>query len=125
MHFNPAAFAATPKGTYGNVSFGNFGPGSLRGPGVNNWDMTLSKRVPLGRNEQRYLQFRVEAFNVFNHTQYLSFVQNGTATTGPTLTYDANNNLIVVKDKARNVITGAYNAARDPRKLQYSVKLYF
>jgi hypothetical protein len=125
MHFNPAAFSATPKGTYGNVSFGNFRPGILRGPGVNNWDMTLSKRVPLGSGEKRYLQFKVEAFNVFNHTQFLSFVQGGGATSGPGLTFNASNSVIVVKDANGNPVTGAYNAAREPRKLQYSVKFYF
>lgn len=125
MHFNPAAFAATPKGTYGNVSFGNFRPGILRGPGINNWDMTLSKRVPLGKGEKRYLQFRVEAFNAFNHTQFLSYVQGGGATSGPSLTFNASNTAILVKDANGNPVTGAYNTAREPRKLQYSVKFYF
>jgi hypothetical protein len=117
MQFNPAAFKATPKGTYGNVSFGTMLPGVLRGPGINNWDMTLSKRVPLGSNERRSLQFKVEAFNIFNHTQYKSF--NGS------VAFDANNNPLLVKDSSGNYVTGAYNAARDPRKLQYSVKLFF
>lgn len=125
MHFNPAAFAATPKGTYGNVSFGNFSPGILRGPGVNNWDLTLSKQIPIGKDERRYLQFRVEAFNAFNHTQFLSFVQGGGATSGPSLTFNSSNSVILVKDKNGNPVTGAYNAAREPRKLQYSVKFYF
>ncbi|HWR15362.1 MAG TPA: carboxypeptidase regulatory-like domain-containing protein [Terriglobales bacterium] len=116
MQFNPAAFRATPKGTYGNVSFGTIRPGVLRGPGINNWDMTLSKRVPLG-NERRYLQFKAEAFNVFNHTQYKSF--------NSSVAFDATNNPILVKDTGGNYVTGAYNAAREPRKLQYSVKLFF
>jgi hypothetical protein len=116
LQFNPAAFAATPKGTYGNVSFGNFGPGILRGPGINNWDMTLSKRVPLGKNEQRYLQLKAEAFNAFNHTQYASFVS--------AVSFNAANQPIV-KDASGKPVTGYYNAAREPRKLQYSVKFFF
>jgi hypothetical protein len=116
MQFNPYAFAATPQGTYGNVSFGNFRPGILRGPGINNWDMTLSKRILLG-SEQRYLQFRAEAFNVFNHTQYSSY--------NSSVAFNATNQPIIVKDAAGNPVTGAYNAARDPRKVQLSVKVYF
>jgi hypothetical protein len=37
-NFNTAAFAPTPVG-----SFGNAGPGILRGPGINNWDLSLTK----------------------------------------------------------------------------------
>jgi hypothetical protein len=37
-------------------------------PGVNNWDMTLSKQLRF--NEQRYFELRVESFNIFNHTQF-------------------------------------------------------
>jgi hypothetical protein len=35
---------------------------------MNNYDMTLSKTVRL--TESRSLQFRIEAFNVFNHAQF-------------------------------------------------------
>src|SRR5437762_1219556 len=61
--FNPAAFAVPAKGT-----FGNCGPNNFRGPGTNNWDMTLIKKIPLG--ETRSMRLRVEAYNVFNHTQF-------------------------------------------------------
>ncbi len=61
---NPAAFARTPKGSFGNARLG-----MLPGPGMNNWDIAIAKRVPLF-SEQRYVQFRTEMFNVFNHTQY-------------------------------------------------------
>jgi hypothetical protein len=116
MVFNPAAFAPTPINTYGNPNFGNVSPGILRLPGINNWDMTLSKHIPLGKSEQRYVQFKAEAFNVFNHTQYsliddsLSFSGDGTAGSAQLLT---------------NPTTGQYTNARDPRKLQFSLKLFF
>jgi hypothetical protein len=32
--------------------------------------MSLFKNIPLGSNEQRYLQLRLEAFNVFNHPNF-------------------------------------------------------
>jgi hypothetical protein len=62
-NFNAAAFARTPQG-----SFGNGDVGILRGPGTNNWDLSVTKRVPFF-SESRYLQFRTEMLNAFNHTQ--------------------------------------------------------
>ena len=44
---------------------------NLHEPGINNWDMSLSKSFPVF-GEGRELQFRAEAFNVFNHTQWSS-----------------------------------------------------
>jgi hypothetical protein len=38
------------------------------GPGADNYDMAVSKNLPL--MEDKALVFRVEAFNVFNHTQF-------------------------------------------------------
>jgi hypothetical protein len=62
--FNPAALVNTvPVG-------GKFVGRSttLRGGGVHNWDMALFKNIPFG--EQRSLQLRLEAFNVFNHPNF-------------------------------------------------------
>ena len=38
------------------------------GPGADNYDMAVAKRLAL--KESTSLLFRVEAFNVFNHTQF-------------------------------------------------------
>ena len=38
------------------------------GPGIENFDLTLQKNVRLA--ESKYLEFRVEAFNAFNHAQF-------------------------------------------------------
>jgi hypothetical protein len=62
--FNTAAFARPAKSDPGNASVYPF-----RGPGVNNWDLTLTKAFPLW-SEARKLQFRWELYNAFNHTQY-------------------------------------------------------
>jgi hypothetical protein len=43
----------------------------FRGPSFNNWDMSLFKQIPLP-NERVKLQLRMEAYNVFNHTQFTS-----------------------------------------------------
>ena len=53
------------------VHRGNERRNNLTGPGINNWDMGLQKSFrPFG--EGRELQFRADAFNVFNHTQWSS-----------------------------------------------------
>ena len=37
----------------------------MRGPGINNWDVSFSKRTAL--YERAELQFRAEFFNIGNH----------------------------------------------------------
>jgi hypothetical protein len=54
------------------VSRGDERRNNLRQPGINNWDMSLGKSIPLF-GEGRELQFRAETFNTFNHTQWSSF----------------------------------------------------
>ena len=44
----------------------------LREGGMNNWDMSLFKNIPIGHNEARYIQLRLEAFNAFNHPNFAS-----------------------------------------------------
>ncbi len=63
-YFNPNAFADETPGVLGNEGRGNF-----HGPGINNTDLALFKNVRF--TESRYVQLRLEAFNVFNHTQFL------------------------------------------------------
>ena len=62
--FNTAAFARPGLNDLGNAAKYN-----VRGPGVANWDMAISKRFLVG-SEKRYFMFRWEAYNAFNHTQY-------------------------------------------------------
>ena len=38
------------------------------GPGINNFDLTLQKILPLA--EAKSLEFRVGGFNAFNHAQF-------------------------------------------------------
>ena len=56
---NVAAFAVPPRGTWGNV-----GRNTLRGPGLFQIDFALQKRVAI--HGSRNIDFRWEAFNVFN-----------------------------------------------------------
>jgi hypothetical protein len=61
--FNTSAFAIPPFG-----SFGNAGRNILEGPGYSNVNLALLKHVPLGAS--RRLQLRLEAFNLFNRTNF-------------------------------------------------------
>jgi len=60
---NPAAFRAPAAGTWGNLA-----RNAIYGPGLWQADLALSKRTPL--KESVALDFRVEAFNLFNRAQF-------------------------------------------------------
>ena len=69
----PAVPNSVPATTNGPLAldYGNVGIGSVRGPGNNNWDMTLAKETRIGGlREDATLTFRTEFFNVWNHAQY-------------------------------------------------------
>ena len=95
--FNTAAFAAVPAGQFHN---GASGRGVVRGPGFGRWDLSLFKNLKL--SERVSSQFRLEAFNAFNHTNY-----NGINTTMTSSTF------------------GQVNSARDPRIVQLGMKVNF
>lgn len=42
----------------------------IRAGGMQNWDMSLFKNIPLGNSERYSIQLRLEAFNVFNHPNF-------------------------------------------------------
>jgi Carboxypeptidase regulatory-like domain len=62
--FNINAFAPEMLGQLGNAARRSF-----QGPGIENFDVQISKSVRLFRESQT-LDIRVEAFNVFNHAQF-------------------------------------------------------
>ena len=61
--FDPRAFLIPTAGTFGNV-----GRGQLTGPKLTNFDTSLFKKFNI--DEKRSLQFRAEAFNIFNHPNF-------------------------------------------------------
>jgi hypothetical protein len=61
--FNTALFPIEAYGTLGNAKRRVF-----HGPGIENFDLTIRKNVHLA--ESKSLEFRAEAFNAFNHTQF-------------------------------------------------------
>ena len=61
--FNTDAFAAPPFGFFGNA-----GTGLIQGPGEQTWNMALFKAFPI--KERAKIEFRVEAFNIWNHPNF-------------------------------------------------------
>ena len=121
---NPAAFAA-PRG----LTFGDAGRNLLRNPFRWNFDMTLMKSMKV--TEGSRLEFRAEAFNVFNHTQFRVYDPS------PNFGNGANNTIScygvqaynAAGDAQTNCLTGnaflhPVNAHR-PRTMQFAMKLSF
>ena len=89
-YFNGAAFCrptSTPPcalptvGSGNGTGFGSYGLSPVRGPGQNNWDMSVAKTFNV--TEGKTLQFRTEFFNTFNHTMYVvPFTDVATGTFG-------------------------------------------
>ncbi len=115
--FNPNAFKVPFASGAGITNCGAFcvnGVGSVSkapiyNPGLNNWDVALFKTFQLG-SEVRRLQFRVEGFNIFNHTQYTGVGNSGSFST-------ANVN--------GTANFGQFSAAAPSRRFQIGLKLYF
>jgi hypothetical protein len=62
-YFNPEAFSESALGSPGNASRRSF-----HGPGMVNFDLALLKDFKV--TERKSFQFRIEAFNAFNHAQF-------------------------------------------------------
>jgi hypothetical protein len=120
--FNPAAYNA-PTG----LTFGDSGRNSLFGPRNTNFDMGIFKRFKLG--ERITPEFRAEAFNVFNHTQFTSvnnyvgcFLPNGNNA------FNAGADTCVNGNADEGYLPSGFlhpGSAHDPRILQFALKLLF
>jgi hypothetical protein len=55
--------------------YGNVGFDAVRGPGRNNFDLSLKKNFAF--TERFKLEFRADAFNAWNHTQFSGDANNG------------------------------------------------
>jgi Carboxypeptidase regulatory-like domain/TonB-dependent Receptor Plug Domain len=121
---DPAAFAPPTRPSLGIESGVNY----VNNPGQSNWDMSLQKNIPL--KERVHLELRVDAFNVFNHTQFsginstINFncgsVSNNCATyTVTNLPFNSSGQL--VNKTGFGTVNGVYN----PRVLQTVVRIVF
>ena len=61
--FNTGCFAAPPAYT-----FGDSGVGHVRGPGINNWDLSVAKDTVI--RESMRLRFEADFFNTFNNPHF-------------------------------------------------------
>jgi hypothetical protein len=68
-----AAFCAPPKIGDG-TGFGNSGRGLITGPGQANFDISITKKIPI--TESKSFEFRSEFFNAFNHAQFANPATN-------------------------------------------------
>ena len=91
----------------GRGDFGNEGRAVFQLPGINNWNLSLFKNVPVGR---RNVQVRAEAYNVLNTLQFRNVDRAAK--------FDAAGN-------QTNVNFGKANSARSPRIMQASLRFTF
>jgi hypothetical protein len=117
---NPGAFAA-PRG----LTFGNSGRNYLRNPTRTNFNVSLFKHFkPV--SEHLDVEFRAEAYNVFNHTQFRITDPSNPGNTG-------NNVINCYGDQAQLYSAGASSClngnsflhpvdAHDPRILQFGLR---
>jgi hypothetical protein len=83
QYLNPAAFKAVTvmTATSGRTERrGNMNVSALRGPGLWNVDLSLTKSINL--SEQRKLELKSDIGNVFNHTEYYSAIQTNFSSPG-------------------------------------------
>jgi hypothetical protein len=84
---------------------GNAGRNTVNGPPTTRWDATLSKNIRF--SESKSIQLRWEVFNIFNHTNFATFVASPSALNVVNSTY------------------GRIGATRDPRTMQLGAKFNF
>jgi hypothetical protein len=99
-YFNTNLFSSEAPGTIGNSRRRFF-----HGPGLNNWNTALLKDTKL--TETKTLQFRAEAFNLFNHAQFSGGGSSNFGTVGA---------------PGFGLISATY---QQPRVLQVALKLLF
>jgi len=130
---NPAAFQVP-----GIMQIGPYPRFYLRNPGIKNQDLSIFKNIRFNSDGKRYLQLRLEAFNVFNHPQFdgrnlNTNVVNAAGQTGSAIfssftgltAKNTNNFRPAGSTKVLGTYFGEYNGARDPRILQIAAKFYF
>jgi hypothetical protein len=121
---NPSQFVA-PRG----LTFGNAGRNFLNNPGRLNFDLSVLKHIKV--RESGELEFRAEAFNIFNHTEFRIYDPDNPGSSG--------NNIISCyagpvysagfKGSGADCVTGASFLhpldAHRPRTIQFGLKLGF
>jgi hypothetical protein len=119
---NPGEFVA-PQG----LTYGNSGRNLLNNPSRVNFDMSVSKTFEI--REGRSLQFRLETFNTFNHTQFRVYDPSNAGNPGnnvvncygtSTANFSAGDNGCLANSSFLHPVD-----AHRPRTMQLGVKLFF
>ena len=110
-NLNPGAFAPPQVGSIGVESSPRF----VFLPSINNWNMSIQKAFTI--KESRSLQFRVDAFNALNHTQFSDYNR--------TLNFSSLTNGTPTNVTRAFGGFGAVNGVRDPRIIQLLVRFQF
>ena len=71
--------------------------------------MTIEKRIRLGSNERRVIRMRLEAYNVFNHTEF--------STIGTSLQLLGSTNV--------NTTWGQFTATQPQRQMSTTIRVEF
>jgi hypothetical protein len=124
--FNIGAIGQTAKGSHGNDSGFNY----LTSPWFWNTDMGVFKNVPFTKDSKRYVQFRIEFYNIMNHTNW-----GGVASSVQYSTLGPGGSTGTILNLPQYLATGTSNggrfgvgAAQSPsggRIGEMSLKLYF
>jgi hypothetical protein len=112
-HFDTSV-VKPPTGDFG---MGNAPKDPIRGPGINNWDISVFKNFRMGRDGRVGLQYRLEMYNAFNHTQF-----GGAGDVGGV---DTAARFDLIKNEQVNSRFGEYNAARLSRRIVMGLKINF
>jgi hypothetical protein len=121
---NPSQFVA-PRG----LTFGDAGRNFLNNPSRLNFDVALLKHFKI--RESGELEFRAEAFNLFNHTQFRIYDPDNPGSSGNNVIscYAGPNYSAGFKGSGADCVTGASFLhpldAHRPRTIQFGLKLAF
>jgi hypothetical protein len=114
---NPAAY--TLNG-FQLGSIGNAERGDCTGPGYFQVDLGFYKNIPVGNRVK--LQVRIDVFNLFNRTNFL-FQDLDDEMNASSVTLDPTGTRIVSSTIPNNF--GQATRTRDPRQMQFGLKLLF
>jgi len=96
--------------------------GDIRGGGMQNWDMSLFKNIPIG--ERYSFQLRLEAFNVFNHPNFDDLSDSANLTL-PSCNAGGCTPMSISKNDTFGKPSHQYSGVGGPRVLQLGAKFYF
>ena len=105
---DPAAFSQPGPGQFGTCR-----PRKFHGPGIQMMDFSIFKDFRF--SEHKYLQFRTEFFNAFNHPNFGN----------PSANISSPGSFGKVSNTLAPILGTDSGGPGDPREIQFALKLYF